>query len=228
MVLLRHSVMSIMMMAVVNTGVCSFNLHNNVVVGRPRIPVYYTTQKPLIQLGMSIVPPTNPLIKEGEGEGAVTVLASPPPEEQASTNSSLVKETSESNSPPISLWMARAILLLVAIVWGTNFATVKYLETLCFHPPCNHPPSEFAFARFGVAGLASLPFLIGQPSEDFLAGLECGIWIAVGYFTQGTLRGIVSYKIVYIPFLAYFYLLQYILLLLLFEPYRLFVCFFKY
>lgn len=84
----------------------------------------------------------------------------------------------------VGLWAARGLLLLVAILWGTNFASVKYLETLCFHPPCVHPPSEAAFARFGLAGLVSIPFLINQRKDVILAGLECGLWITIGYIAQ--------------------------------------------
>jgi hypothetical protein len=73
----------------------------------------------------------------------------------------------------IGLWWARGLLLVVAVLWGTNFASVKYLETLCFHPPCVHPPSEAALARFGLAGIVSLPLLINQPMSVVLAGLEC-------------------------------------------------------
>jgi len=83
-----------------------------------------------------------------------------------------------------SIWVARALLLAVAALWGTNFASVKYLETLCYHPPCNHPPSEFAFARFGLAALVSLPLLINQQKDVILGGLECGLWISLGYITQ--------------------------------------------
>ena len=84
----------------------------------------------------------------------------------------------------LTIWGARALLLMVAMLWGTNFASVKYLESLCFHPPCHHLPSEAALARFGVAALASLPLLIGQRKDVILAGFECGIWITLGYITQ--------------------------------------------
>jgi drug/metabolite transporter (DMT)-like permease len=90
----------------------------------------------------------------------------------------------EDGEPSISLWTARALLMLIAILWGTNFGAVKYLETLCFHPPCVHPPSEAAFARFGLAALVSVPLLIGQRKDIILAGLECGLWITLGYITQ--------------------------------------------
>lgn len=85
---------------------------------------------------------------------------------------------------PLGIWPARAILLAIAVIWGTNFAAVKYLETLCFHPPCVHPPSEAALARFGIASAVSLPLLVGQRKDIIFAGFECGAWIALGYITQ--------------------------------------------
>jgi drug/metabolite transporter (DMT)-like permease len=92
----------------------------------------------------------------------------------------------------IGLWWARGILLLVAILWGTNFASVKYLETLCFHPPCVHPPSEAALARFGLAGIVSIPLLISQPMNVILAGLECGLWVTLGYIAQALALSTIS------------------------------------
>jgi len=92
----------------------------------------------------------------------------------------------------LSVWAARGLLLVVAILWGTNFASVKYLETLCFHPPCNHPPSEAALARFGIAALAAAPFVIKQRMDIVLAGLECGVWVALGYFAQAIALSTIS------------------------------------
>merc|ERR1712241_1471642 len=93
------------------------------------------------------------------------------------------------NEQQLNIWAARGILLLVAAIWGTNFASVKYLEGLCFNPPCNHPPSEFAFVRFAIAGLVSLPILYNSLKNEkrldmILSGMECGIWISIGYVTQ--------------------------------------------
>jgi len=92
----------------------------------------------------------------------------------------------------ISVWGARLMLLSVAALWGTNFASVKYLETLCFHPPCDHPPSEAALARFGLAAFASFPFLINQRKDIIMAGLECGALISLGYFTQAIALSYIS------------------------------------
>lgn len=92
----------------------------------------------------------------------------------------------------INIWVARGILLGVAILWGTNFASVKYLETLCFHPPCVHPPSEAALARFGLAAIVSIPLLVGQPLNVIIAGLECGLWITLGYIAQALALSTIS------------------------------------
>jgi drug/metabolite transporter (DMT)-like permease len=114
----------------------------------------------------------------------------------------------------MGIWAARGILLFVAVLWATNFASVKYLETLCFHPPCNHPPSEAALARFGVAAMVSVPLLIGQRRDVILAGFECGLWVALGYVTQamalssipaGTCAFICSLTVVVVPLIAAFF-----------------------
>lgn len=107
-------------------------------------------------------------------------------ENSASSSSELIANNNIENAEEegLSLWASRGILLLVAAIWGTNFASVKYLETLCFHPPCNHPASEFAFARFGLAAVISLPLLFRQRADVVWAGMECGLWITLGYVSQ--------------------------------------------
>jgi drug/metabolite transporter (DMT)-like permease len=119
------------------------------------------------------------------------------------------EDQGEENS--LNVWAARAILLLVAALWATNFPAVKYLETLCFHPPCNHPPSEFALARFGVAGLVCVPLLFKQNWDIIKAGFECGLYICLGYVTQavalssipaGKCAFICSLTVLVVPILA--------------------------
>jgi drug/metabolite transporter (DMT)-like permease len=89
--------------------------------------------------------------------------------------------------------------------------SVKYLENLCFDPPCNHPPSEAALARFGLAALVSIPLLVGQKWNVVKAGLECGLWIALGYASQamalstidsGKCAFICSLTVVFVPVLS--------------------------
>lgn len=86
--------------------------------------------------------------------------------------------------------------------------SVKYLETLCFHPPCNHPPSEAALARFGVAALVGLPLLWKQRGDVIRAGFECGLYIFIGYSSQalalatidsGKCAFICSLTVVFVP-----------------------------
>lgn len=98
--------------------------------------------------------------------------------------------------------------------WGTNFASVKYLENLCLHPPCNHLPSEAALARFGVAAVVSIPLLIGQRFDVIKGGFECGLWITLGYITQamaletipsGKCAFICSLTVVVVPLLSAFF-----------------------
>lgn len=86
--------------------------------------------------------------------------------------------------------------------------SVKYLENLCFHPPCHHPPSEAALARFGLAAMVSIPLLFKQRWDVIRAGLECGLWIALGYASQamalstidsGKCAFICSLTVVFVP-----------------------------
>jgi len=132
-----------------------------------------------------------------------------------------------------AIWIGRLTLLGIAALWGTNFPVVKYLETLCFHPPCNHPPSEATFARFGVASAVAFPILAKQwwdghiaksvasgdskseIADNFfpiiLAGLECGLYISLGYFSQALalesvgsteVAFLCSLTVVVVPFLS--------------------------
>lgn len=85
------------------------------------------------------------------------------------------------------------------------------MENLCFDPPCNHPPSEAAFARFGLAAAVSLPLLINQRWNVIKAGLECGVWISLGYASQamalstidsGKCAFICSLTVVFVPVMS--------------------------
>jgi drug/metabolite transporter (DMT)-like permease len=148
----------------------------------PKIMSTSTTKRPVTS---SIFQATN---RHEQEEGAVDVdmrtMAALEINEELDIQPTSHEEDEEEGEPPISIWTARALLMLIAILWGSNFGAVKYLETLCFHPPCVHPPSEAAFARFGLAALVSVPLLIGQRKDIIFAGLECGLWITLGYITQ--------------------------------------------
>jgi drug/metabolite transporter (DMT)-like permease len=63
-------------------------------------------------------------------------------------------------------------------------------------------------ARFGLAALVSIPLLLKQQWIAIRAGLECGLWISLGYFTQalalstidsGRCAFICSLTVVFVP-----------------------------
>lgn len=139
-----------------------------------------------LQLGVSM-DPSDPYLTNNKDSINGDVKTSSSSSAATTATSSLevaINELEKEDEGKLGIWAARGVLLLVAMLWGTNFASVKYLENLCFHPPCDHSPSEAALARFGVAAAVSLPLLIGQRMDVIKAGLECGLFITFGYFTQ--------------------------------------------
>ncbi|CAM9218345.1 unnamed protein product [Choristocarpus tenellus] len=76
-------------------------------------------------------------------------------------------------------WGYRAILLLVAAIWGTNFPVVKLIES---HPEISNATATFT--RFAIAALALSPLTDWRETEVILAGMEIGIFVAMGYLTQ--------------------------------------------
>jgi len=88
--------------------------------------------------------------------------------------------------PELGLWSSRALLLVVAGMYSTNYASIKYLETLCVEPPCDHDPAEIAFSRFLVAALVCIPILYLNRRQLPLikAGLECGLSVSINYICQ--------------------------------------------
>jgi len=73
---------------------------------------------------------------------------------------------------------ARLVILGVAALYGTNFGSVKILES-------SLDPSAAAFVRFGIASLAMLPLLKNLRKEAIRPGLEIGTLAFMGYFAQG-------------------------------------------
>ncbi|EKX54827.1 hypothetical protein GUITHDRAFT_149872 [Guillardia theta CCMP2712] len=73
---------------------------------------------------------------------------------------------------------ARLVILGVAALYGTNFGSVKILES-------SLDPSAAAFVRFGIASLAMLPLLKNLRVETIKPGLEIGMFAFLGYFAQG-------------------------------------------
>jgi drug/metabolite transporter (DMT)-like permease len=81
---------------------------------------------------------------------------------------------------------ARLLLLIAAALYGTNFTFVKQLGEVM-------PVGAMGTMRFGIAALATLPWLVAKPRENTdmattlaacLAGFEVGMWNSVGYVAQ--------------------------------------------
>lgn len=72
----------------------------------------------------------------------------------------------------------KGMLLVVAILWGSNFGALKYLDT------CGVDVSLLTSMRFLLASVALLPSLWGKGFGVLKAGLEVGLWVTLGYITQ--------------------------------------------
>mmetsp|Transcript_10627 Transcript_10627/g.44258 ORF Transcript_10627/g.44258 Transcript_10627/m.44258 type:complete len:267 (-) Transcript_10627:745-1545(-) len=93
------------------------------------------------------------------------------------------------------LW-PRALLLLVAGIWGTNFGIVKLLDD-------SVRSSASAMAPFGLAAGALSPAMIGASREVLFRGFDIGKYVFAGYFLQANaLRYSDSNKIAFLCSLA--------------------------
>lgn len=91
--------------------------------------------------------------------------------------------TDEAKTEQDAIWKARLLLVGAAALYGTNFSLVKILgDTM--------PVSVSSALRFGLAALATMPWLLKQEEDEeaargaTLAGLEVGMWNSVGYIAQ--------------------------------------------
>lgn len=74
--------------------------------------------------------------------------------------------------------MARATMLAVAAMYGTNFGAVKILEEAM-------PASVAAALRFAMASIVLLPLLKGMSAKVVRPSVEIGLLTAGGYYAQG-------------------------------------------
>jgi drug/metabolite transporter (DMT)-like permease len=78
-------------------------------------------------------------------------------------------------------WIARAVLVLVAAVYGTNFSCVKLLGQAL-------DPSLASLLRFTVAGAVFSPYVLDHVKKGntklVIGGVEVGIYSALGYYGQ--------------------------------------------
>ena len=108
-----------------------------------------------------------------------------------SSNTESNKEVSSgADNDDRQVWIARSLVLISAVLYGTNFTFVKMLSD-------SIPVGVGAALRFSLASFATLYWLV-QPvdtkHDDYkentspwgatLAGLEVGMWNACGYMAQ--------------------------------------------
>eukprot|EP00802_Teleaulax_amphioxeia_P016658 Tamp_16782.p1 GENE.Tamp_16782~~Tamp_16782.p1 ORF type:complete len:392 (+),score=64.22 Tamp_16782:98-1177(+) len=72
----------------------------------------------------------------------------------------------------------RAVLLLVAALYGTNFGSIKVMQEAIV-------PADAALLRFTIALLALSPYLRTTPAALWRPGIGIGVWVALGYIVQG-------------------------------------------
>lgn len=81
------------------------------------------------------------------------------------------------------LWGYRLGMLMITICWASNFPIIKFVLDELGNG--NEEGSLFVAARFGVAGIALLPFLASASSMGaVLAGAQVGLAVAFGYAAQ--------------------------------------------
>jgi len=68
------------------------------------------------------------------------------------------------------------LLVLLTLIWGSSFAVIRGAVA-------DFPPSLLVFLRFLVAAVFFLAFL-ARSGGFWLAGLELGLWLVLGYGTQ--------------------------------------------
>ena len=82
--------------------------------------------------------------------------------------------------PPSALW--RGVVLLICIVWSTNFVVLKEI----YHAVPSLDPSLYAAIRFSLAALALLPRTFNSiGNKDLIVGsMTIGLSVFFGYFGQ--------------------------------------------
>lgn len=119
-----------------------------------------------------------------------TVASPPPPPTSAPTKHALpAKKSSPPPSPPPPTWdyaWPRLLVLLVAAIWGTNFATVKLLQS--GSDPVSLPIA--AAVRFTLSSLVLVPLAFHEQRKaratfaTYAAGIGVGLCITGGYIAQ--------------------------------------------
>ncbi|CAJ1371418.1 unnamed protein product [Effrenium voratum] len=77
-------------------------------------------------------------------------------------------------------WTWRGVILLLCVLWATNFAVIKDITA---QPGVT--TQMYAVSRFSVAAAALSPWISSISSQKvLLRAVECGSWVAFGYIGQ--------------------------------------------
>ena len=76
------------------------------------------------------------------------------------------------------VFKTRGVLLGVAMLYGTNFGSIKVMQEAI-------EPSTAALLRFTLALGALSPFLLSTPKALWRPGIDIGLWVSLGYIVQG-------------------------------------------
>src|SRR4051812_25915946 len=74
------------------------------------------------------------------------------------------------------------ILAFLTSLWGSTFVVVK--DSVDPASPNAWPVGHFMAGRFSLAALCFLPFVLRRNPKLWLAGLELGLLLFLGYGTQ--------------------------------------------
>lgn len=74
--------------------------------------------------------------------------------------------------------VSRAAVLMLTILWATNFPVIKVIYASGLSPP------EYAIIRFSLSAAALLPLARWDDRELLKGSARCGAWVATGYITQ--------------------------------------------
>lgn len=144
------------------------------VVAKPRADVL-TRQKATDATVIGFDPFTKSSQKDGSApESAVENFRS------ASDTFKDKQASSDAAAQGKDLWIARAVIMTCAALYGTNFASVKLLDE-------SLDPSMAALLRFTLAALIFLPQLLAKGfrnSSVISGGREVGLFVWLGYVTQ--------------------------------------------
>lgn len=80
--------------------------------------------------------------------------------------------------PTLRSNLARASVLVLTILWASNFPVIKSIFDTGLTPP------NYAALRFSLAAAALLPLARWDNRELLWGAAKCGAWVSLGYMTQ--------------------------------------------